>query len=174
MEPTPASYASQTLARQMVLWLLMISICLLFGSISAAFIQTPADTEIAIPTIFYVNTAFLLVSSILLHVSWLRREAPISRRLLRLTLGLGGGFLVGQSWGWVQMAKAAMEHTHIDYLYVLTGLHAIHLIAGLIFLLYVYHRPQKVNLQEMATYFWHFLGVLWVYLLIILIVYLGK
>ena len=89
MKQPQASPASRTLARQMVLWLLMISICLLFGSITALFVRSASNLPLSIPRIFYVNTLILFVSSGALHVSFLRREAPVARVLLKVTLAFG-------------------------------------------------------------------------------------
>ena len=64
-----------------------------------------------------------------------------------------------------------------SFLYVLTGLHAVHLISGIIFLIIVLNssfrediHSKKLNLLEMCCTFWHFLDFLWVYLFVFLLV----
>ena len=64
------------------------------------------------------------------------------------------------------------------FIYILSGVHAFHLISGLIFILYIYNSAIKLNVHsknllsiEMSTTYWHFLAGMWVYLFITLYFY---
>ena len=127
-----------------------------------------------------INTFLLFASSVSLEIS--RHEArrgnlAISRSSLGTTALLGIAFLVGQFGAWRDLATAGYyvpTNPHSSFFYILTGLHAAHLMAGLIILAYVISR---VSLAErrgdadampfvltIGATFWHFFGALWIYL----------
>jgi len=94
---------------------------------------------------------------------------------------LGVVFLAGQVMGWrelVIMSVYLVGNPSGSFLYVLTGLHGLHLLTGVIFLLVVLNsawnfRVHSKNLaqMEMATTYWHFLSGLWLYLFVFLLLY---
>ena len=158
------------------IWLLMITITILFGSLGLGFMMTThTEGSLSLPWIFYANTLVLLISSLLLHFGWVNRIKKGKTIMLKTTLALGVLILISQSFAWYQLYAAGLEITgaglKISYLYILTGLHAAHIIGGLLFLLYVkvnYHKKGRKYL-ETAVFFWHFLGVLWLYLLVMMV-----
>jgi len=133
------------------------------------------------PPILWLNTGLLLLSSFTLE--WARRalgRESLSgfRRWWGLTTGLGVAFLVGQILAWQQLAAAGVflaSNPSNSFFYLLTGLHGLHLLGGIIALLHVgfgsqsggrLQRPTAVNV---AGIYWHFMGVLWVYLFLLLL-----
>lgn len=159
------------MARKMALWLLMVSVTLLFGAMSLAYLATTSrEGRISIPPLFIWNTLILILSSVCLHVGWVQRK-QFSLRLMAVTLALGGLFLVAQSWAWFELYTQGFflngTSRKISFLYVLTGIHAAHLVGGLGFLALAWTQLRKGNhtYYEAAVYFWHFLAVLWIYLL---------
>ena len=69
-------------------------------------------------------------------------------------------------------------HPDGSFIYVITGVHAFHLISGLIFIAIVLFKSLKLevhsknlNLIEMSTTYWHFLTGLWLYLYVTLYLY---
>ena len=103
---------------------------------------------------------------------------------LKMALGattvLGMLFLIGQWYSWVALVDMDVYFVGNpagSFLYVLTGLHAIHLISGVIFLIivlissfkYRIHSKSLTQLEICATY-WHFLGGLWLYLFMFLLI----
>jgi cytochrome c oxidase subunit 3 len=95
-----------------------------------------------------------------------------------ITVGLGGVFLVGQWLAWRALeARGFHIFTGVPspFFYVLTGAHALHLTGGLIVLLYaavisVLHRviEQRRIVIEIAAWYWHFMGALWIYIFALL------
>ncbi len=96
---------------------------------------------------------------------------------------LGVSFLVGQLVVWQQLVTAGVyvpTSPHASFFYILTGLHGVHLLAGLILLLYTVGRIGNVKghgdaldwnaLMAPSATFWHFFGVLWLYLFAMLAV----
>jgi cytochrome c oxidase subunit 3 len=98
-----------------------------------------------------------------------------------LTTGLGILFVAGQLIAWRQLVSQGVflaSNQASSFFYIFTGAHAAHLLGGVAALLYVSLRKldtKKVSLPalaEIASYYWHFMDGLWVFLLALL--YLGK
>ncbi|RMG56486.1 MAG: hypothetical protein D6722_26410 [Bacteroidetes bacterium] len=174
MTETAHETEARALAGKMGLWILMVTIILLFGTLGLAFLfSTRPDTSLQVPPLFFLSTLILAISSFLLHKGWQDRER--GRTLLGPAAGLGVVFLATQAVAWVQLYQAGgdwMLNRKAAFLYLLTGLHAAHLVGGLIFLAVVWrsYARRGRRLHESALFFWHFLGVLWVYLLVLLLV----
>lgn len=155
--------------------LLMLTVTILFGAMSLAFFATPSSGSVEIPFLFFFNTILLAVSSVLLHLSFSESRFRGNRLMAQVGIVLGGVFLIGQGLAYWQLADDGMwidvANRKMQYLYVLSGLHAAHLIGGLAFLSVVHFRkaPSTQKMKELALFFWHFLGILWVYLLFVML-----
>jgi cytochrome c oxidase subunit 3 len=97
---------------------------------------------------------------------------------LAITSLLGMAFLVGQWRAW-NVFRAHGFHVSTagpsPFFYVLTGTHAVHLAVGILTLLYaastsLLRRPieHRRIVVEVASWYWHFMGVLWVYVFVLL------
>jgi cytochrome c oxidase subunit III len=125
-----------------------------------------------LPPILYLNTVVLLASSLTLALARRRGVAWVG-----ITLGLGLLFLGGQLFAWKQLAAQGLylaSNPASSFFYVLTVLHALHLLGGIVALGYIMRRmraagdgPPLGALGAVSLY-WHFMGVLWLYLLGIL------
>ena len=140
-----------------------------------------------LPKSFVVSTVLLLISSFTLSdVTNAFRNDSFKRMKLSLsvTLVLGLLFCVSQITGWLQMAEAGFfvqSNVGVAYLYVITGMHFIHVAGGIIYLsiltvntfshssnvarslLFLTDNYQLTRLQ-LITIFWHFVDVLWLLL----------
>jgi cytochrome c oxidase subunit 3 len=151
---------------------------------------------VLLPPILYLNTAFLLLSS--LTMEWARRNIfreidvleewlglgrPALRRTLpwvAATLALGALFLLGQGVAWRQLAARGFAFdrwaTPASYFfYIITGLHAAHLLVGvlaLILCLSALGWLKRVEFRQIAVdataWFWHTMSLTWVLLLAVL------
>ncbi|MEO0472009.1 MAG: cytochrome c oxidase subunit 3 [Bacteroidota bacterium] len=172
-ESTEAWRDSRTqMAGKTGLWILMLTIIILFGTLTLAFlVSARKGVELDLPWIFYGNTIFLLISSLMIHRS-MQSEGEIRRRQMMISLGMGLLFLIGQAFAWFLLIQSGMYFTgsgrEASYVYLLSGLHGLHILAGLAFMLYVYQKRAFGHRLEMAVFFWHFLGILWLFLLMIL------
>ena len=137
-----------------------------------------------LPKILWVNTAVLLLSSGTIEIAR-KRLATGNRAGFRMfwmvTTGLGIAFLAGQFIAWRQLVAQGVfiaNNPASSFFYVFTGSHALHLFGGVAMLLFVAARnfAKSMVSQELAaevvSYYWHFMDVLWVFLLALL--YLGK
>lgn len=168
------------------LWIFMATVVMLFGAWTSAFLVrrgAPGWSEIVVPGIFTVNTLIILLSSI--TMVWAVRSAKkdnleMLKVALSITTILGIAFVVGQFIAFEEMINlkehftgGAVSHS---FVYVLTGAHAVHLISGVIFLVFVLVaafrsrvHSKKLNQLEMCATYWHFLDVLWLYLFVFLL-----
>jgi cytochrome c oxidase subunit 3 len=134
------------------------------------------------PRILWANTGVLILASIALQMaSNASKQAMISR--MRNMLIIGGlltlVFVAGQWVAWEQLVAAgyyAAENPANAFFYLFTGLHALHLVGGLFFVLVLgYRLKQKDNEQKVqqgvslcATY-WHYLLLVWLALFTLLL-----
>ena len=127
-----------------------------------------------LPPILYLNTLLLVASSATLEAG--RRRTAVAG-WLRLTLGLGLLFIVGQVLAWRDLAAQGLylaTNPSSAFFYVFTALHALHLLGGVVALGYVLARLRRaagaVPVQALgaAALYWHFMTVLWLYLLLVL------
>jgi cytochrome c oxidase subunit 3 len=105
----------------------------------------------------------------------LRSRAETPTRWLYVTLILGLLFVLGQYVAWRQLSAQGLylaTNPSSSFFYLLTAVHGIHVLGGLGGLLYVIGKLNKSILRRntlVATArYWHFMGVLWVYLIVLL------
>jgi cytochrome c oxidase subunit III len=135
--------------------------------------------DFALPRIVYVNTLILLASSATLELArkaLARGESESFRNLWLLTTGLGMVFVGGQLVAWRQLHAAGVflaTNPSNSFFYVFTAAHGLHLLGGVIALLYVAFRSWRKSrttqtiAAEVAAVYWHFLDGLWVFLLLL-------
>ena len=98
---------------------------------------------------------------------------------LGLTLALGIGFLAGQFFAWREIMHRGFYlagNPSSSFFYIVTGMHAVHLIGGVLALLYaaVFIRWRTHNLArlrvslDVTAWYWHSMAVLWVYIFVLL------
>ena len=177
-------------ASQSGIWVGIFAITMSFAAFtSALFVRqgSGADwTHIALPPILYGNTLALLLSSATLQMARRALAAvpsaePHAVRMglgwLMATLALGFVFVAGQFEAWRQLAAQGLylaTNPNSSFYYVLTAMHGLHVLAGIGALALVMGRIvasraafRKSTFEATATY-WHFMGVLWLYLLLVL------
>jgi len=163
--------------------LFLISLSMLFiGSLVAVVLvrasadQWPPANAPALPHLLWLSTALLLGCSAAIHsaLAAIRRgdRQGLERRLMG-TAGLATLFLACQAVGWFQFYDAAVFESHLYgfSFYVLTGLHAAHVIGGIVALVVVlvmtyrgsYSRAHHTGIRNTAIY-WHFLDAVWLVL----------
>lgn len=170
------------------LWALLATLSMLFAGFTSAYLVRQAGPDwapINAPPILWFNTALLLSSSVTLEAArtrMRRRRREALKRWLLVTALLGLSFLFGQFLAWRQLAAQGVflsTNPHSSFFYMLTGIHAVHLLGGIFALLYALNasadgrpgwapaQPTAINLC--ATY-WHFVDGLWVYLFFLIFV----
>jgi cytochrome c oxidase subunit 3 len=173
--------------KKFALWLFIATVVMLFGAWTSAYIVKRADTgwaEIVMPWHFYVNSAIIVLSSITLLVAIRaarRDNLDLLKIMISVTVVLGLAFLAGQLLAFQELVALNEYFTggnvSHSFIYVLTGAHGVHVVSGVIFLIVVFtstlrykvHSKRMDQLEMSATY-WHFLGILWLYLFVFLLI----
>lgn len=171
--------------KKFALWLFMVTVVMVFAGLTSAYIVRQSEgnwLEYDLPGIFWVTSGIAVLSSLTLQWAYYsaRKDNFVNLKIgMGLTVLLGIGFLVGQWYSWVAMVDREVffvGNPSGSFLYVFTGLHAAHLISGVIFLIIVLISTFRLKVHsrdmtamEMATTYWHFLGGLWLYLFMFLL-----
>jgi cytochrome c oxidase subunit III len=179
----PNSSPSGQRRHQTAILLAMVSICMFFMALAAAFLvrKTGKDwINFRLPTIVWVNTMVLLTSSLTIDIA--RRRLALNdlsgfKSMWRATTALGIAFLIGQVIAWrelVAMGFYVGSNPSSSFFYVFTAAHAAHLLGGILALFYVLFRNfDKTRLTlpvaaEVTSYYWHFMDGLWLFLVALL------
>lgn len=172
------------------IWVGLAAITMTFVSLTSAMIvRQGASTDwqhFALPSLLYFNTLVLLVSSVTLEfarkraasfVHGERSDRSPSLLWLWITMGLGLLFVAGQCVAWRQLRTEGWylaTNPSSSFFYLFTVLHALHVmggLAGLVLVLWRISKPMpalRVSTLSTVSYYWHYMGALWVYLLLLL------
>lgn len=158
---------------------ILISICFFFGALVLAYYwrsaHPPYWKPIKLPYALWVSTWIILASSVTFEAArrvFRRGMWRAASHLLVVTACLGAGFLASQLTAWRELvAEGAYlaQNPHSSFFYLFTGLHGLHLMGGLIALFtVVLGKNRRRELVDVVCNYWHFLGLLWIALFIVL------
>jgi cytochrome c oxidase subunit 3 len=163
----------------------LAAVTMLFIAMTSAYMFRRAAGDwrpLTPPALLWLNTALLLASSATLEQarrrlrSW---DVAGARGFVAATGLLGAVFVAGQYGAWQALRAEGVylaSNPHSSFFYVLTGLHALHLLGGLAWFARVARRlpergaPPGPDALRLFAVYWHFLGALWVYLVLLLFV----
>jgi cytochrome c oxidase subunit 3 len=164
----------------------MVSIFMIFAALTSAYIVRQADGDwltFDLPVPFYTSTVFIVLSSIAMW--WATKSVKVNNQKgvsigVGISLLLGIGFVISQIFTYVFMIETGLYFTGTNvsssFLYVITGLHLAHIISGIIALIvsFINARAGKYTAEShlglsLSAMYWHFLDVLWIYLLLFLL-----
>ena len=173
--------------KKFAMWLFMGSVMMLFASMTSAYMVRQAEGNwlyFELPALFYYTTGMIVISSITMQWAYFaarNNNVSLVKTLVIITSILGVAFLVGQFMAWGELVNHSIHfvgNPSGSFLYVITGLHGAHIISAVVYLLIVLNSAVRLRINsknmaqmEMCTTYWHFLGVLWIYLFIFLLVY---
>ena len=170
------------------IWVVLFAISMMFAAFTSALVVRKGSSldwrTFTLPPVLFLNTLTLIASSVTLEVSRrriaafmgnLQNQVESPARWLYVTLSLGMLFVVGQYVAWSQLRAQGLylaTNPSSSFFYVLTVTHAIHVLGGLGGLVYVLRKLSKSSLRrstlEAAARYWHFMDLLWLYLLLLL------
>ena len=170
------------------IWIVLAAISMSFAALTSALIVRKGGAvdwrHFTLPSILYLNTVVLLASSITLelgrrrvaaYMGSLRGSSAEASRWLYATLGLGMLFVAGQYLAWRQLNAQGLylaTNPSSSFFYVFTAGHALHVLGGLAGLSRVIFKLNRHTLRrstlDATSRYWHFMDVLWVYLLLLL------
>jgi cytochrome c oxidase subunit 3 len=172
--------------KKFVLWLLLVSSIMLFAGLTSAYIVRRGEGEWVVfnlPTMFTVNLGIILLSSLSMQWSYIsaKKDELLQTKIgLLITLALGMVFCVLQYWGWSQMVYNSIYFGFANpsgsFVYVISGLHGLHVIIGIFYVLTMFIQTNRFKVHKkslrgisMCNTYWHFVGILWIYLYVFLL-----
>ena len=179
------------------MWVALAAILMMFTALTSAYIVRAASASdwrpIAMPRVLLLSTALILISSGTLEAAKRKLKAGFEssyKGWLVITTLLGFGFLFSQLWAWRQLVHQGVyvnTNPHSSFFYLLTAAHGVHLLGGLLALVYLLIRTRSLSavaaragetnprgpernraIAGAVTLYWHFMDVLWIYLFLLL------
>lgn len=168
-----------------MLWISMISMVMFFAGLTSAYVISMKREDwvnFDLPNAFYISTALIVVSSLTLMLSqrFLKQDKrQLSLLLVVITFFLGIGFVWQQYVGFNELKSVGLFFTgpestvSTSFIIGITFMHVLHLLAGIIVLFVVIYnhfkykyKPDEMLGFELGAIFWHFVDVLWIYLIL--------
>lgn len=165
-----------------ILWVAIGSITMMFAGFTSAYIvkSNMAGWEaVQMPKIFFISTALILISSATIYWAqqvFKQRQMAKYRTLITITAVLGLLFMVTQWIGFSQLWAQKItfkESVAGSFFYIITGVHALHVLGGVIALMVIFLRAYSSRTRyysstpvEVVSVYWHFVDLLWVYLFV--------
>ena len=167
------------------LWVGMGSIVMMFAAFTSAYIVKKNQSswlEFELPRIFWYSTFVILASSVTMQLSikaFKAREMGRYRTFITTTTLLGVLFIVMQGLGFQSLElknialTGAKSNSAASFLFVITGIHMLHVLGGVIALLVIFMKAYRLKVKnysslpiELAGTYWHFVDAIWIYLFI--------
>lgn len=174
-------------SKKQMLWFGIVSLIMMFAGLTSAYVVSRGRkdwVEIELPQEFYWSTGVILLSSLTL---FLAKKAILNNNksggtiLTVITFILGSVFVFMQFAGFESLVNEKIFLTgsgssvNASFIYVIVVAHLAHIAAGLIALLIMTIRtvqgkysPVNILGFELGAIFWHFVDILWIYLLLFL------
>ena len=175
-------------AKKMMLWFGIVSLIMSFGGLTSAFIVSSSRedwlNDFELPNSFFISTIIIAFSSLVFIASkkaLVKEKYLLSQSLVLGVFVLGLAFIYNQFLGFNELIISGYNFTGptsnitMSYIYIIAVAHILHVIAGLISLAIVivnhfkkqYTPASKLGF-DIASTFWHFIDLLWVYLFLFL------
>jgi cytochrome c oxidase subunit III len=170
------------------IWVALAAISMTFAALTSALVVRKGGAidwqHFTLPSILYLNSIVLLASSLTLelgrrrvaaYMGGLRSTVQHPARWLYVTFSFGLLFVAGQYMAWRQLSAQGLylaTNPSSSFFYVFTAGHALHVLGGLGGLHRVIRKLKRLDLRrstlDATARYWHFMGALWVYLLVLL------
>ena len=167
------------------LWVAMASIVMMFAGFTSAYLVKSTDSnwlQFSFPPVFWYSTVVILLSSVTIHLAtkaFKDRNMARYRTLITITAALGVLFVVLQWMGFNYLQDHGVKlvgrnsNPSGSFLGVITGVHMLHVLGGVIVLLVMFKRAfnsrsksySSVPIEVAGTY-WHFVDAIWIYLFV--------
>jgi cytochrome c oxidase subunit 3 len=159
---------------------------MLFAGFTSAYIVRRGEGEwvvFELPIMFMLNTGVVVLSSVFMQWAYIaakKDELNQTKLGLGLAIVLGTLFCIMQYWGWSQMVYNSIYFGFANpsgsFVYVITGLHMAHVIIGILYLVIIFIQTFRFKVHKkairgiaMCNTYWHFVGILWIYLYVFLL-----
>lgn len=153
---------------RLLLVALVATVAMLFTAFAAAYMERAGARgweRMDLPSLLWFNTLVLSLSSAAAEIA---RRSRAVRWALPAAIALGILFLAGQGFAWAELRAQGVflpTSPYASFFYLLTAIHGVHVAAALVALFVARTRAPILGL---AVGFWHFMGIVWLYVLLIL------
>jgi len=183
----PTNTKNKIHPQKFALWIACGSIVMLFVGFTSAFVVRRAAgnwLEFDLPKLFFWNAGLIIASSVILHfskVSFKNNNFSMYKLLLVLGALMGVGFVALQYEAWIQMTEAGIfldGNPAGSFVYVISAIHVAHVLGGIValmaavihaFTLKDFVTKTRLHRLDLTVTYWHFVGVLWLYLIFFLV-----
>jgi len=176
-------------AIKMMVWLGIASLFMTFAGFTSAFIVSKSREDwilnFDLPAAFSFSLFIIIISSlslILARRELLKNNFRSTTIYLTITFALGVIFIISQFIGFNEIIENGYHFTGptstitTSFIFLIAFVHLVHVAAGLLVLLFVIYRNIKRKYStnnilgfELASIFWHFVDILWIYLFLFLV-----
>lgn len=185
---TPQEFSPKTF----IIWLFIVASTMLFLAFCSAYFVHKGDgilndawLKFELPVEFWVSAGIVVVSSFFMQLAYTaakRDDIYKVPSLLTITLVLGIAFCISQFYGWMDLMNRGLFFSNKEpaeisasFVYAISAVHFLHIIGGLTLITIgivkasrlQIHKKNIVFINICKTY-WHFLGILWIMLLLFL------
>jgi cytochrome c oxidase subunit 3 len=169
---------------------LIVIVMMTFGGLISAYvvIATNGAAEwhpFSLPIQVWISTVLLLASSVTYHFGWKHldnADRVAAKKWFIATTALGAAFISSQLLAWIELSARGLYmagNPYAGFFYILTGVHAVHVLGGIIalasVLLRVWYPTSNENsilkrraIAEVVGWYWHFMDAVWIVLFVLL------
>jgi len=171
-------------------WFLLLVVLMTFGGLIGAYVVISTNnvaewqpTSLPIPV--WISTILIIISSVTYHFGELGIKAnnhDKTKKYLIATTVLGAMFIASQLLAWIELYNRGLYmqgNPYVGFFYLLTAVHAIHVIGGIAGLASVQLRTwlptssdevikRRTSVASAVGWYWHFMGLLWIVLFVLL------
>ena len=185
MTITSTNNSGKTHPHKFTMWMALGSICMMFAGLTSAYIvkrNLGNWLEFEIPVYFWYSTFVILLSSVTFYLAtnaFKERAMNRYKALITITAILGVLFAVLQWLGFGFLNNHGVQligrgsNASASFLFVIILLHLVHVLGGVVALVIILFRAFNTKVKtystvtlEIAGTYWHFVDLLWIYLLI--------
>jgi cytochrome c oxidase subunit 3 len=185
-QPIAAKKRQKLHPREFLMWTFLVSVFMIFAGFTSGYIVRRADgnwLEFVLPVGFMYSTLLVILSSFSMHWSLMMARKDELQKVkigIVFTVLLGLGFIFSQLNAYSQLVDMGLflvGNPSSSFLYIITGMHALHLMSAIIVLFVIFanvfrYRVHSKNLMgiRLGAIYWHFLGALWLYLYVFFLI----
>ncbi len=175
---------------KVITWFLLLVVLMTFGGMIGAYIVLATNgaaewRPFDLPGQVWISTLLIISGSITYHLgqkALFASKFDRSRKFLIATTALGAAFISSQLLVWLALVNRGFYmsgNPYAGFFYILTAVHAVHVIGGIValgtILLRTWNRTDsedeilyRRSLARSVGWYWHFMGALWLVLLMLL------
>jgi cytochrome c oxidase subunit III len=169
---------------------LLLVVAMTFGGLMAAYVVLATNRSLewqpfALPIQIWISTAIILISSVTYHFAKTKLDhdqRSTSKNWFIATTVFGAAFISSQILAWIELTKRGLYmqgNPYAGFFYILTAVHAVHVLGGIIalgsVLLRVWHPTadeeailKRRSIAQVVGWYWHFMGGIWIVLFLLL------